>query len=172
MWILLKQETVSGSGISWAICKSAPCSRQITTPAPHHYMLAFIHSFIRSPVLLFDIQWPAVPFLEALCAVSCDMSRIPVSQRPSHYRIHVKGGDARRSKNSEANAWHWQPGRWWLNISPLMFPRSPVPQKLSLRSSAPSRLGFRVVGISLGLRRRGVKTGVGYYAPTQGGILK
>ena len=34
--ILLKQETVSGSGISWAICKSAPSSRQITTPAPHH----------------------------------------------------------------------------------------------------------------------------------------
>jgi len=27
---------VSGSGISWAICKSAPCSRQITTPAPHY----------------------------------------------------------------------------------------------------------------------------------------
>ena len=23
-WILLKQETVSGSGISWAMCKSAP----------------------------------------------------------------------------------------------------------------------------------------------------
>ena len=36
IWFLLKQETVSGSGISWAICKSAPCSRQITTPAPHH----------------------------------------------------------------------------------------------------------------------------------------
>jgi len=34
--ILLKQETVSGNGISWAICKSAPRSRQITTPAPHH----------------------------------------------------------------------------------------------------------------------------------------
>jgi len=32
----MKQETVSGSGISWAICKSAPSSRQITTPAPHH----------------------------------------------------------------------------------------------------------------------------------------
>ena len=27
---------MSGSGISWAVCKSAPCSRQITTPAPHH----------------------------------------------------------------------------------------------------------------------------------------
>ena len=32
----VEQETVSGSGISWAICKSAPRSRQITTPAPHH----------------------------------------------------------------------------------------------------------------------------------------
>ena len=36
IWILLKQETVRGSGISWAICKSAPCSRQITMPTPHH----------------------------------------------------------------------------------------------------------------------------------------
>ena len=27
---------MSGSGISWAMCKSAPRSRQITTPAPHH----------------------------------------------------------------------------------------------------------------------------------------
>ena len=35
IWILLKQETVSGSGISWAICKSAHHSRQIATPAPH-----------------------------------------------------------------------------------------------------------------------------------------
>ena len=34
IWILLKQETVSGSGISWAICKSAHHSRQITTLAP------------------------------------------------------------------------------------------------------------------------------------------
>ena len=35
IWILLKQETVSGSGISWDICKFAPRSRQITVPAPH-----------------------------------------------------------------------------------------------------------------------------------------
>jgi len=33
---LLEQETVSGSGISWAMCKSAPRPRQITTPPPHH----------------------------------------------------------------------------------------------------------------------------------------
>jgi len=36
VWILLKQETVNGSGINWAVCKSATRSRQITTPAPHH----------------------------------------------------------------------------------------------------------------------------------------
>ena len=37
IWILLKQETVSGSGISWAICKSAPRSRQTTTtPVPQN----------------------------------------------------------------------------------------------------------------------------------------
>jgi len=36
IWILLKQKTVTSSVISWATCKSAPCSRQTNTPAPHH----------------------------------------------------------------------------------------------------------------------------------------
>jgi len=36
IWILLEQETASGSGISRAICKSTPRSRQTTMPAPHH----------------------------------------------------------------------------------------------------------------------------------------
>ena len=36
IWILLKQETVSGSGISWVMFKSAPRSRQITMPAPNN----------------------------------------------------------------------------------------------------------------------------------------
>jgi len=35
IWTLLNQETVSGSGISWDVCKSAPHTRQITMPAPH-----------------------------------------------------------------------------------------------------------------------------------------
>ena len=34
IWILLKQEAVSGSGISWAICKSASRTRQITCQHP------------------------------------------------------------------------------------------------------------------------------------------
>jgi len=33
---LLEQEIVSGSGISWAICKCAPWARQTTMPASHH----------------------------------------------------------------------------------------------------------------------------------------
>ena len=40
IWILLKQETVSGIGISWAICKSVPRSWQITTPAPRPLSLS------------------------------------------------------------------------------------------------------------------------------------
>ena len=43
IWILLKQETVTGSGISWTVCKSAPCSRQIinhaSTPPLSFYRL-------------------------------------------------------------------------------------------------------------------------------------
>jgi len=36
------EETVSGSGVSWAICKSAPLSRQITTPAPHQFFAGWM----------------------------------------------------------------------------------------------------------------------------------
>jgi len=36
IWILLKQERVSDSGISWVIRKLEPRSRQTTMPAPHH----------------------------------------------------------------------------------------------------------------------------------------
>ena len=46
IWILLKQETLSGSGISWAICKSAPRSRQITRSVPHHSVFTGRMSFL------------------------------------------------------------------------------------------------------------------------------
>ena len=39
VWLASKVHThthTRGSGISWAVCKSAPCSRQITKPLPHH----------------------------------------------------------------------------------------------------------------------------------------
>jgi len=37
---LLEQEIVSGSGICWAICKSAPHPRKITMPASYHSVFA------------------------------------------------------------------------------------------------------------------------------------
>jgi len=37
IWILLKQETVSGSGISWAVCKSAPRSTDNHASTPSHH---------------------------------------------------------------------------------------------------------------------------------------
>jgi len=33
---LLEEEKVSGNGISWAICKSAPSPRHITMPSSHN----------------------------------------------------------------------------------------------------------------------------------------
>ena len=50
IWILLKQESVSGSGISWARCKSAPRSRQINMLAPHHPTTQFFTGWM--PFLL------------------------------------------------------------------------------------------------------------------------
>ena len=44
IWILLKQERVSGSGISWAMYESAPHSRQITTPEPHHSVFYWLYA--------------------------------------------------------------------------------------------------------------------------------
>jgi len=37
---LLEQETVSGSGISWALYRPAAHPRQITMPAPHHWNIS------------------------------------------------------------------------------------------------------------------------------------
>jgi len=52
IWILLKQETVSGSDISWAICKSALRSRQITVPAPGYFWQPYL-----SLKVLFQKKW-------------------------------------------------------------------------------------------------------------------
>ena len=56
-WILLKQETVSGSGISWAVCKYAPRSRQITTPAPHYSVFYRPDGFPTNSVKALKATW-------------------------------------------------------------------------------------------------------------------
>jgi len=62
VWILLKLETVSGSGISWAVCKSAPRCRQITMPAPHHsvFLQAGCPSCHPTNSVKWSVQAPAV----------------------------------------------------------------------------------------------------------------
>ena len=65
IWILLKQETVSGSGISWAICKSAHRSRQITMPAQHRSV-----------------------FLQARCP-SCSPTNSVKALKALHIHIHI-----------------------------------------------------------------------------------
>ena len=60
IWIVLKLETVSVSGISWAICKSAPRPRQITMPfiavspvgSPIYY-LGYIHQEVPHCLIVF-----------------------------------------------------------------------------------------------------------------------
>ena len=78
---------MSGSGISWAICKSAPRCRQITTPAPHHSVfltgrMPFLPpnqqcvsalkalTYIRCILLLFIIIKPNLLFLQVLPAIA------------------------------------------------------------------------------------------------------
>jgi len=62
IWILLKQETVSGSGISWAVCKSAPHSRQITMPASDYSV--FLQASLYQCVVI--VRWWIVVWLPGL----------------------------------------------------------------------------------------------------------
>jgi len=87
-WILLKQETVSGSRIRLAICKSAPRSRQITMPAPHcsifyrpdalpdaqptvskHWRNPLHHHKLHNPVGAKTITWGAAADLGNHCNI-------------------------------------------------------------------------------------------------------
>ena len=65
IWILLKQETVSGSGISWAICKSAPRSR---------------HNHASTPPL---------NFLQARCPSCCPTNSIKALKVLTHMPVIV-----------------------------------------------------------------------------------
>ena len=71
---------MSGSGISWAICKSAPCSRQTTTPASHHSVFYrpdalpagqttaskhYKRIYCLVPVRMFLCAWNSWPFTQS-----------------------------------------------------------------------------------------------------------
>ena len=60
--ILLKQVTVSGSGIRWAICKSAPRSRQITMAAPHHSVFYKLDALPAAQPTASNFSWRQIRF--------------------------------------------------------------------------------------------------------------
>jgi len=62
---LLEQEIMNGSGISWAICKSAPRSRQITTPVPPP--LSFLQVGCLTPLSLASLKSRMVYLSAASC---------------------------------------------------------------------------------------------------------
>jgi len=69
----MKQETASGSGVSWAICKSAPRSRQITMPALHHSVFTNQMPFLlpnQHHQRTRDLRLPRDMFKKRLC-ISC-----------------------------------------------------------------------------------------------------
>jgi len=78
-----KQETVSGSGISWAICKSAPCSRQITTPAPHHSVLQARCPSCHPTNSVKALLFPVNQIFSFLCLVKNPNSKLSTYHKPN-----------------------------------------------------------------------------------------
>ena len=92
IWILLKQETVSGSGI-----KSAPRSRQITMPSPHH--LVFLQALPADQPN--SIKGTLVTFARSLInAPQGSLQHTPCCQQ------RVRG-------HSKDRRLQWQSGDWW-----------------------------------------------------------
>ena len=95
IWNLLKQETVSGSGISWTICKSALCSRQITTPAPSH------SSFLQAGCP----SCRPINSIKALKAIRSE-NRLPVGNRLTGLLEHSNSGKKK----------FWFDSRYWIDF--------------------------------------------------------
>ena len=81
IWILLKQETVSGSGISWAVYKSAPRSRQTTTPAPYHSVFTGRMPFLPPNQQRQSIEGPPTKPFIFYFSLMIDASRLRLSWR-------------------------------------------------------------------------------------------
>ena len=76
---LLEQETVSGSSISWAICKSAPCPRQICIALSPISTLVYHHAST-SPLSILQAKCPSccpTNSIKALRATCCYLANWP-----------------------------------------------------------------------------------------------
>ena len=86
---------MSCSGISWAICKFAPRSRQITTPAPHHSVFTG-----RMPFLPPNQQRQST---EAQCTCYAEMFGKLTYRRA----LEQSGAPVGRRAHSGADAYRW-----------------------------------------------------------------
>ena len=71
---------MSGNGISWAICKSAPRSRQITMPAPHHSVFYRLDALPAAQPTA-SKHWMPAKHEEKVLVESAKNASVPVSSR-------------------------------------------------------------------------------------------
>jgi len=84
---LLEQKTVSGNGISWAICKSAPCPRQVTMPAPYHWVFTG-----RMPFLPPNQQHQNTQSIKAIVQAAVMVTKVDIVPLISRLWVHLKAG--------------------------------------------------------------------------------
>ena len=123
---------MSGSGISWGICKPAPRSRQITTSAPHHS--SFLQA--RSP------SCRPTNSIKALKAVSTGRNTHPFNgplsgiTRLSRYQKGKTNLDFTEARDSE---WQWhQLGHMQVCTSLQTDNHTNTPQLSFLQAGCPS----------------------------------
>jgi len=74
---------VSGSGISWAVCKSATRSRKITMPAPHHSYFTGWMPFLLPNQQRQSTEGSALGRQQSHQKSKCPRRRLAIGQRPA-----------------------------------------------------------------------------------------
>ena len=97
---------MSGSGISWAICKSAPHPRYLTTPASHHSVFLQAEcpsccptNSVKALQTCFVLLWPFQKAIKTADDTSKQKSRTS-SAKQQHQRVdRGAAGDSRKKKS-------------------------------------------------------------------------
>jgi len=115
---------MGGSGISWTICKSfAPCSRQITTPVPQHFISTGRMMFLSPNQQRQNTEWNKLTGnssseRNSLIAIACTTTLYVTSKITSHKFIVLLTGWFHDQLNvtpadNDTTSWnnripHWQ----------------------------------------------------------------
>ena len=83
---------MSGSGISWDICKSAPHSRQITMPAPHRSVFFYRPDALSAAQPTVSKHWRHMRYCsqhETVSSVNCWYCTVDVSLIYASCTVHI-----------------------------------------------------------------------------------